>query len=49
MWSRYSTAAIRLPKKAAAAIVPAFWCSSTKANLEVRSVATKRYSLPSVD
>jgi len=28
-------------------IFPAFRCSSTKANLEVRSMATKRYSLPS--
>ena len=30
-----------------AAIFPDIWCSSTEANLEVRSMATKRCSVPS--
>ena len=38
------TAAMRLRRKAAAAIFPALWCSSTKTNLEVRSMETKTYN-----
>jgi hypothetical protein len=39
-------AAIRASKKRATLDRSAFSCNSAKANLEVRSIATNRYSLP---
>lgn len=43
----YGTALIRLRRNCAACILPALACSSVKANFEMRSMATKRYSFPS--